>query len=344
MSSNAAVSSSSPVNTSGGGDSGPVSAPVNPVNPYAEVTRAEPVDGDDGLLAEAMSIARSGKSKSREQAPEAAPSKEEASAAAPAAEPESKGPSAADWAKFYQQQKETEGRASQLKEREARIEQFEKAGREGNIQESLKLLGYEDPIKFLEMVAKHGGQMSPEAREQSELRKEVAALRAEKEAEKQAAVQQQAQQRRQQAKQALKTEVESYVSGEGKGMVSVPGGADAVMAAMQAHYNATKAKTGRGEELSVKQAVAQVEKDWESGIQEFVKIPKFRELVAKYMNAAGGASLPAKPAASRSVAVPAAAAPREAPAQDKQSLLRGDKELNEAMQWFEQRKRARRSL
>ena len=329
----------------------PVSESTGPVSdgitssPKLEMNDSSPSEGVDDatLMEEAIAIAN-GKSADRASAepvgekPGAEVSKP---AAEPAAEPEpakEEPKTAQQWAKLLAKEKALAAQESKFKEREARLADFEDTVASGNIEKALKLLGYDDGVKFLQDVAENGAKGSKANSEVSAIRKELAAMKAEREAEKKA-VQQQAQQRqREEAISAKKAEIAAFLKNDStysKGLVGVEYATNDLFAVMQSHYQETKAKTGRGEELPIAKAAEILEKRWQAGIEVLTKNPKAREIFAKALAADGPVASKPKVATTRVVAAPAQ--------QDDDFDPSGEKELREATAWMKKRAAARRA-
>lgn len=332
---------SADVGQSGGAETGPVenfSSGDNGEGGY---------DIDDGrLMEEAIRIANgsgpkepppsSYETKSDPTQPpggEASPAQEESSS------PQS--PKAEEWAKFYSAQKQFEAQKAEFEKSQAPLKEFMAAKESGDIAQQLKLLGYDDGVAFLEMVAANGAKMTPETRERLQLKREIDALKQERALEKQQAEQAQVQARRQEAQKKVIGDIRGFLDKEASNsLAAVTGGEQEIYKKMQQHYKETKEKTGRGVELTPKQAAEMVEKDWEQGIHVFMKNPKFRNLVSKLLNE--GQQQPQRRPQQRT---PGRVVDVQKPSgdnRDASEIYRGDKELEEAMRIMGARERARR--
>ena len=344
-------SSSSPV-SSGPSDSGDFGASGAPETGSVENfsggdSQEGGYDIDDGrLMEEAIRIANGSGPKEPPPSPyesksdptqppggETSPAQEESSS--PAA------PKADEWAKFYSAQKQFEAQKAEFDKMQAPLKEFQAAKESGDIAQQLKLLGYEDGVAFLEMVAANGAKMTPEARERMQLKKEIDALKQERALEKQQAEQTQAQARRQEAQKKVVSDIRGFLYKEASNsLAAVTGGEQEIYKKMQQHYRETKEKTGRGVELTPKQAAEMVEKDWEQGIKVFMKNPKFRNLVSSLLTE--GQQQPQRRSQQRT---PGRVVDVPKPTGDKRDvseIYRGDKELEEALRLMNSRERARR--
>jgi hypothetical protein len=169
----------------------------------------------------------------------------------------------------------------------------------------------------------------------TQLEKELQALKQEREAERVKQEQTVAQQRQQEAQQAILGQIKQHIATEKDSLFAVPGGEQAIFQKMAEHYRQTKASTGKGVELTPKQAAEMVEKEWQVGFKEFMKSPKFRQWAAEALNGAQPQKSKAGPR------IPAAAAPQTENQRDLTSIYRGDKELDEAIRIMQSRGRAR---
>ena len=315
-----------------------------PPAPPAPVAVEEPEgDGeidDAQLLKEAIAIAN-GNNKDEPSAPSPTTGAQETAPASESpAKTEEKGPTAADWAKFYQQQKQLEAQKAEIEKAQEPYKQFQKARESGDIAEQLKLLGYEDGRQFLEMVAQHGSKMSPEALKMTQLERELKALQQERENERKQIEAQQARVRQQQAQERVVNDIRSQLKAIPDSLLHVnEEGVREVYRKMQQHYQKTKAETGRGVELTPKQAAEMVAKEWDAGLREFSKVPKFKKLMQQLLNER---EAPRSAAPQRSVPRPAPQPMEQGEQRDISSILRGDKELEEAMRIIGAREKARR--
>lgn len=332
------------------------SAPVE--SSYAPVDGGEGPEGgeldynDDGnqLLEEAIAMVNKGTG-----VPQAPPSPHEVRSDPPDAasgdkspqntteESKENAPSAADWAKFYSQQKQLDAQRAEFEKNQAPLKEFLAAKESGDIAQQLKLLGYEDGVKFLELVAQNGAKMTPEARERAQLRQEIENLKRDKENERKQAEAAQTRARQQEAEKQVLTEVRKYLdSVPEESMAAIAGGEQAIYQKMRQHYRETKEKTGRAVELTPKQAADMVEKEWLEGLKVFAKNKKFRNVVTNMFNEEAGT--PARPQSRPTGPKPPPSRPVPRPGEgdrDAASIYRGDKELEEALRLMNSRTRAR---
>jgi len=302
----------------------------------------------DGDINEAIRIANGRKAERQEvkgPVPETpaelaaieAPKKEEkpavkAAEAPPSDKKEADAPKASDWAKLHAENKRLTAEKLEIKNARAELENFQKVARTDKIA-ALKLLGYNDPIKFLEDVAATDGKADPKV---SQMEMELRALKEEREQEKAAARARQEEAEQRQAVDRVNQEIVSFIKNDskfGKGLVSHPEGQVAIFNVMREHYQ-------QGKSISVAQAAEIVEKTWEGGLLSFVNNPRGRELLLKALNESDS-----KPgAASEQKQPPKVLAVREqSPEKTEEVDKSGEKELAEASRWLKQRMLARRN-
>ncbi len=327
-------------------------APVSEPTGF-EVDQSVVADGMDDvgvddatLLQQAIAMANGKKEPVQSEAPakvevpsEEAPTPVEAKTEEPA---KPVAPSADEWEKYFSKQKELEATEAKFKEREGRLADFEKARESRDVGAALKLMGFEDPVAFLHEVAEHGAKPTKERAEILSVKKEIAAIKAERDREVQArqALEQKANNERFIANK--RSEIKGFIEKHpalSKGLVTIEGAHDQVLTKIATHFNETHKKTGKGEELSVEKAVAAVETEWEQGIEALARNPKAQEVFKRVMGAVKAAPVKAKPVGVQTLKAPVS---QEDP-EDLRSVRRGDKEMKEALSWMASRQTARRS-
>lgn len=324
------------------------SAPVSAPEPSGfEVTAehlAAEVD-DSTLLQEAIAMANGKKAPAtQEAAPKVeVPSEESAATPAPEAEaPTKAAPSAEEWEKYFAKQKELEATEAKFKERESRLSEFEKVREARDVETAIKLLGFDDPIAFLHEIADHGSKPTKERSEILQMKKEVQALREERDREAKARTETEQRVAREKAISSKKAEINGFIEKHptlAKGLVTIPGSTDQIFNKIVSHYNETAKKNGKGEELSIEKAAALVEKEWEEGVEVLAKNPKAQEVFKRLLASASAGAPKARSSAPPSRTTPAIPQASE----DLRSVRRGDKEMSEALAWMASRQTARRS-
>lgn len=248
-------------------------------------------------------------------------------------------PKSSEWAEFHKQKKALFAREQALKEKEERYSKFDSLKDQDRV-EAIKLMGFEDPVKFIEELAETGGKVTPEMQLARKLQAELESLKAERQKDLDA---KEAQGRESEAKAAvdkLNADIVSFLKNTPKfanSVLTAKGGNEAVFQAMQDHYQKTAdQETGVGEVLSFEKAAELVETSFKQNVQSMLETPAVRQYIVELLNKS-----PSKPAAaSQKPAVANKLQPTQLSEEDPDTD--GDKLLEQASAWMRKQQAARR--
>ena len=210
-------------------------------------------------------------------------------------------PKASEWMQLRQQQKQLREQKTQWEQERAKLSEQAgladkiKAKAQEDVTEALKLMGWDDPEKFLNHLVETGGKITPEQRRQRELEAKVAAWEQKEEERKQQEAQQAEQQQLQAGIDNWHRNIADYIKqtpGYADKLVAIPGTESAVFDVMQAHYE----ETG-GEKMEFADAVEQVNAQMESKAQALIDeiasnsrgLAILQDIVAKRISKQGAA-------------------------------------------------------
>lgn len=197
---------------------------------------------------------------------------------------------------------------------------------------ALELLGYDDPRAFIEGIAEDGGRMTPERKELYELKKWREQQETEKQ-QQQERIQREAQEaQNKQRLDSIRTSIVNTIKGQfADGLVSMPGGADAVLNQMDQMAAENPETMPR-----IEDAISAVEKTYTTQIAALLENPKARQLAEEHLASSKSsqkATAPSHRPVSRTIGSDATA--RSTPQRDNYVPTRsGDREVEDAIARF----------